>query len=394
MERRTFLHGAAVGLVGAALPFARVSRLARAAGGQLLELTARPANYESLRSTFTTRITPLDRFYLRNHFDLPVGDPASFELWSAWGRSYRLNLRGLLARPLSLSLAELAAMKQTTVEAVLQCAGNGRGLFRPRVPGVQWRWGAMGNAEWTGVRLRDVLALAGPSPEARHLQLAGAEKPTLEKTPPFVRGIPIDKALHPDTLLALRMNGQLLSPQHGFPVRLVVPGWVGDDWVKWISDIELRADEAKGFFYETGYRFPDRPGAPGQPVPPEQMKPMTRLVVKSLIGSISDGAVLPFGAGAAHELIGVAFSGEARIQSVDVSVDGGASWQPATLDPHDSAYGFRLFRHRFQPKAPGSYRIASRATDSRGAVQPAEPVWNPSGYLFNAIEYTPVEVRA
>ncbi|HEY5949587.1 MAG TPA: molybdopterin-dependent oxidoreductase, partial [Kofleriaceae bacterium] len=211
-----------------------------------------------------------------------------------------------------------------------------------------------------------------------------------EQTPAFIRGIPIEKALHPDTLIALRMNGQPLSPLHGYPARLVVPGWVADDWIKWLSIVELRADEPKGFFYETGYRFPTTPGAPGAAVPADQMKPMTKLVVKSLIGSISDGDVLPAGA---HELTGVAFSGEARIKKVDITLDGGATWQPAKLDAHDSNYGFRVFRYAWQPAA-GKYKIGSRATDSAGAVQPARPVWNPAGYLYNAIELLAVEVRS
>ncbi len=363
----------------------RAPHLARAEGtGHLYELAARPANYESARDTFTMRLTPLERFYIRNHFDMPVGDPTT------WAQTWKLDVKGLVGKPLSLSLADLEKMKQTTVEAVLQCAGNGRGLFQPRVPGVQWRWGAMGNAEWTGVRFADVLAAAGATKDATFVQLQGMERPTLDKTPAFIRGLPIAKAIHPDTLIALRMNGQPLAPQHGYPARLVVPGWVGDDWVKWLSSVELRADEPKGFFYETAYRFPEKPGAAGQPVPPDQMKPMTKLVVKSQLGSISDGDVLKPGP---QELVGVAFSGEARIKQVDVTVDGGTTWKAATLDGKDSSYGFRVFRHAWQA-TPGTYKIGARATDGSGATQPVAPVWNPSGYLYNAVELVTVEVRS
>jgi DMSO/TMAO reductase YedYZ molybdopterin-dependent catalytic subunit len=258
------------------------------------------------------------------------------------------------------------------------------------VAGVQWRWGAMGNAEWTGVRLKDLLTAAGVAKEAQYVQLQGAEKPTLEKTPAFIRGISIAKAMHPDTLVALRMNGQPLSPHHGYPARLVVPGWVGDDWIKWLATIEVRADEPKGFFYETGYRFPQTPGKPGEAIPPDQMKPMTKLVVKSQFASVSDGDVLKPGA---QELVGVALSGEARIKKVEVTVDGGTTWQPAKLDAHDSDYGFRLFRYAWDAK-PGKTKLGVRATDSAGATQPSAPVWNPSGYLYNAIEMIDVEVRA
>lgn len=382
MQRRNFLVGSAAAI--AAARWLRAPRLARADGtGHLYELASRPANYESARDTYTTRITPLDRFYIRSHFDAPAESAVKPD-------SYKLEVKGLVAKPLVLTLADLEKMKQTKVEAVLQCAGNGRGNFRPRVPGVQWRWGAMGNAEWSGVRLADVLAAAGAAKTAQHVQLQGHEKPTLEQTPAFIRGIPIAKAMHPDTLIALRMNGQPLSLHHGAPARLVVPGWVGDDWVKWLATIELRADEPKGFFFETGYRFPDKPGKPGEPVPADQTKPMTKLVVKSTIGSHADGDVITPGA---HDVVGVAFSGETRIAKVDVTLDGGATWQPAKLEDADTPYGFRMFRYAWKAE-PGKYKLGARATDRNGAVQPVEPVWNPAGYLFNAIELLDVEVKS
>jgi len=379
VQRRSLLQGVAAGLGAYWLG---VPKLAWADGepSHLYEMSSRPINYESARDTFTTRITPVERFYLRNHFDAPVGDPAT------WATTWKLDLKGALAKPRTLTLADLQKMKQVTVEAVLQCAGNGRGLFTPRVPGVQWRWGAMGNAEWEGVRLSDVLA--GVAKDAKYLAVQGMEKPTLDKTPPFVRGIPIEKAMHPDTIIALKMNGQPISPLHGYPARLIVPGWVADDWIKWLTMIEVRPDEPKGFWYESGYRFPVTPGKPGEAVPADQMKPMTRLPVKSLIGSISPGDSVPAGV---HELVGVAFSGEAQIKRVDITLDGGATWQPAKLDAHDSKYGFRLFRFAWHA-APGKVRVGSRATDSTGAVQPVEPVWNPSGYLYNAIDLADVTV--
>jgi DMSO/TMAO reductase YedYZ molybdopterin-dependent catalytic subunit len=387
MQRRNLLKGAAAGVaVGLGRRWLGVPKLAWADGEapHLYEMSSRPLNYESTRDTFTTRITPVDHFYLRNHFDAPVGDPAT------WASTWKLELTGTLARPRTVTLADLQKMKQVTVEAVLQCAGNGRGLFTPRVPGVQWRWGAMGNAEWEGVRLADLLAAAGVAKDAKHLAVQGMEKPTLDKTPPFVRGLPIEKAMHPDTIIALKMNGQPISPLHGYPARLIVPGWVADDWIKWIVRIEARPDEPKGFWYETGYRFPVTPGKPGEAIPPDQMKPMTKLFVKSLIGSISPGDTLPSGP---HELVGVAFSGEAQIKKVEVTLDGGATWQLAKLDAHASKYGFRLFRFAWNATA-GKFRIGSRATDSAGAVQPVAPVWNPSGYLFNAIDLADVVVTA
>jgi DMSO/TMAO reductase YedYZ molybdopterin-dependent catalytic subunit len=247
----------------------------------------------------------------------------------------------------------------------------------------------MGNAEWTGVRFKDVLALAGPRQESAFVQLQGAERPTMSTTPAFIRALPMDKALHPDTLLALKMNGKPLAANRGKPVRIVVPGWVGDDWVRALTDVEVRADEPKDFYYAVGYRFPQTPGAPGAPIPPEQMKPMTRLNVKSLVGSLEDGAVIKPGT---HPLAGVAFSGEAGIDKVELSFDGGKSWEAAKLEGPSTPYGFRLFTHAWKA-APGRYEVACRATDSTGAAQPDTPVWNPGGYLYNAVERLKVEVR-
>jgi DMSO/TMAO reductase YedYZ molybdopterin-dependent catalytic subunit len=212
----------------------------------------------------------------------------------------------------------------------------------------------------------------------------------MSTTPAFIRGIPLEKALHADTLVALKMNGQPLSPYHGSPARLVVPGWVGDDWMKWLTEIEVLAEEPKGFFYETAYRYPVKPGAPGEAIPAEQMKPMTKLNVKSIIGSLDDGKVLRPGM---HEVVGVAFSGEAGIAGVELSFDGGSTWRPATLEGPATPYGFRVFRHPWRPE-PGRHVVASRATDTAGARQPDVATWNPSGYLYNAIDRVEVEVRA
>lgn len=380
MDRRQFLKTSAVGLGGAAW-WLQAPTLARAeGGGELIQLSERPLNYESVRATFTTRLTPLDRFYLRNHFDVPEIDV----------KAWRLAVHGLVEKPLSLSLADLRRMPQARVEAVLQCAGNGRALFAPRIPGVQWRSGAMGNAEWTGVRLRDVLALARPKGEAAHLEYRGADKPTMSTTPAFIRGIPMAKAMHPDTLVALEQGGKPLTRNRGQPARLVVPGWVGDDWMRWLTDIEVRADEPKAFFYQTAYRFPVKPGAPGESIPADQMGPMTKVNVKSILGSLSDGQVLAAGK---RELRGVAFSGEAGIDRVELSFDGGATWRPAELQGPSTPYGFRAFRYPWKAE-PGRYRVACRATDTAGATQPEVPVWNPAGYLYNAWDRVEVEVRS
>ena len=173
-------------------------------------------------------------------------------------------------------------------------------------------------------------------------------------------------------------------------MRRVVPGWVGDDWMRYLADVEVRADEPTAFFYQTAYRFPVKPGAPGAAIPADQMGPMTKVNVKSILGSLSDGQVLAAGN---HELRGVAFSGEAGIAGVELSFDGGESWRPARLEGPPTPYGFRVFRYPWKAE-PGRYRVACRATDTTGATQPEVPVWNPSGYLYNAWDRVEVEVRS
>jgi len=212
----------------------------------------------------------------------------------------------------------------------------------------------------------------------------------MSSTPPVIRALPREKAVHGDTLIALKMNGKPLALNRGRPARLVVPGWVGDDWVRALVDIEVRSDEPTAFYYATGYRFPAVPGAPGAPIPADQMTPMTKLNVKSLLGSLSDGDVLRPGL---QQLAGVAFSGEAGIDRVELSFDGGKSWTLTQLEGPATPYGFRVFRYAWKA-AEGRYEIACRATDTAGAVQPEVPVWNPGGYLYNAFDRVRVEVRS
>ena len=383
LDRRTFLHGSAALGVGLWLPSsarAESSTTTTSANGGLIELSSRPQNYESTLDVFSTRITPVDRFYVRGHFDTPQVDVA------AW----RLTIDGLVDQPASLSLADLERLPQHDVEAVLQCAGNGRALMQPRVPGVQWTKGAMGNARWRGPRLKDVLALARPKAAATMLQMEGVDRPVMATTPRFIRGVPLDKAMHDDTIVALQMGGRPLSRAHGAPARLVMPGWVADGWTKWLGTLTLLDADPKGFFYETAYRFPSTPGEPGQPVPPEQMKPMHELKVKSVIAQPSPSMSLAAGKVVVR---GVAFSGGGnKIARVDVGVDDGA-WSKATIVDDGGRYGFSVFEATVT-LSPGRHVLRSRATDAAGAVQPDVAVWNPSGYLHNAVDVVAVEVVA
>jgi sulfite oxidase len=340
----------------------------------------RPEDLESLGAYFDTWVTPVDSFFVRQHLPRPAPiDPAA----------YRLTLNGMVSRPTEVSLADLKALPQFTVPATLECTGNGRGFYTPKVPGIQWKRGAVGNAEWQGPRLGDVLHLAGMSEAAAFVEIDGADTP-VGQTPDFVRSMPMKKAMHPATILALKMNGD--TPQiHGFPARLVVPGWDGTSWVKWVTRLTPQAKESGGFFMNPGYRIPRIPLPPGTPARPAELEVIEGMPVKSSIMLPDDGSKFAMGA---IPVRGIAWAGEEAIERVDVSFDGGSRWQAATLSPQKLHFAWRLWHVDWKPEGPGYYTILSRATDSAGRVQPFVPAWNPSGYLWNGIDRIGVTVEA
>jgi sulfite oxidase len=364
MDRRTFLrHAAAAALAPAAL--------AAAPEPHLLQLGGYPLNAETPLELLTGYLTPVELFFVRSHWIPRMPD----------AKTWRLTVGAK-----QFSLAELKQLPRAVATCVLQCAGNGRALQQPLLPGVQWRYGAVGNARWGGVRLRDVLARAGVK-GAKHLHLFGSDDPP-GKVPPFHRSIEIEKALD-DCILAFEMNGQPLPPQHGAPLRLVVPGWAGDHWMKWLVRIVPSQEPLKGFFMDTAYRWPLKPGAPGVTFKPEEMKPVTEMFVKSNITAAPKKARR----GVAVDVRGFAFSGAPDIRTVEVS-DDGKTWQRATLDSRHSPHAWRLWHVRWTPKRAGKVSLLARATDSRGAVQPRTATWNQSGYLYNAWHAVEVEVTA
>lgn len=327
---------------------------------------------------FSTWLTPVPRFFVRNHMHEPS------ELDAA---TWRLSIGGEVEKALTLSLPDLKKLEPHTVVNTLECAGNGRGLYRPQVPGIQWQRGAVGTARFTGPRLRDVLQRAGVKASGKHAMFHGLDE-VPGKVPPFIRSIPIEKALDSDTLIATHMNGAPLTKHHGFPARALVPGWIGAASCKWLTEIKVLDSEFVGNFMSPGYRLPNQPVKPGDAVKPEDTHPVTGLNVKSVIAGPVDGLRLKPGRVAVH---GVAWAGEADIAKVEISTDGGASWKPATLGREQARYAWRLWRHEFTAKA-GDYSILSRATDSQGRVQPEAAVWNPSGYLYNAIDQVKIHV--
>lgn len=363
MRRREILAG------GLALAGASLLPRSASAAGTLLQHLGSPQDLATPLTSFDRLITPADIFFVRSHFGPPALDPK--RTLTVEGAKQKLPLRA----------ADLRKFPEVTVTAVLQCAGNGRAMSDPPVAGVQWVHGAMGQATWTGVRLVDLLEKAGLPADAAHVRFQGADLPPKPAVPAWIRSLPLARAIDPTTIVAYRMNGEPLPLSHGAPLRLVVPGWSGNHWMKWLTSIRAQREEAEGFYMQTGYRYPNAPVAPGTAVKPADMSPVTSFPVKSLIARPADGARAQPGP---QEVVGVAFSGLAPIERVEVSVDGGARWEVAKLEGEPGLGRWQVFRHLFEASRPGEYRVLARATDTKGNAQPEKAPWNPSGYFWNA----------
>jgi len=340
----------------------------------------RPEDLETPLAYMNTWITPVDSFFVRQHIPRPAPiDPETF----------RLTINGMVAKPVELTLADLRKLPQYTVPATLECTGNGRGFYSPKVPGIQWGRGAVGNAEWRGPRVSDVLKLAGVSDQAAFMEIDGADV-GVAATPDFIRSMPMHKAMHPATLLALSMNGEAPAI-HGFPARLIVPGWDGTSWVKWVTRLTPAAQMSSGFFMNPAYRIPKFHLPPGTPARPAELEVIEGMPVKSSITAPEDQAKIASGT---VTIRGIAWAGEQAIERVEVSTDGGSRWRDAQLSQPKLNFAWRLWQIEWRPPEPGYYTILSRATDSAGRVQPFVPAWNPSGYLWNGIDRIGVTVEA
>lgn len=337
--------------------------------------SAKPKDYEMTLDGFKDWITPVEHFYIRNHHYVP---DVKLSDWS-------LKVDGNVANALTLSLDDLRKLPRVTQIAVVECAGNGRTFYQPRLPGMQWKYGGVANGKWTGVRLIDVLKKAGAKDSTREILFDGEDVP-IGKMPKFQRTVPLRKAYDPDTILAFELNGKPIPMDHGFPLRLIVPGWAGDSWVKWVRHIEVLDHEFDGFWMKTAYRHPPNPVPPGTAVPPDQMVPVTDLPIKSVIATPGGNWIPP----GRTKISGAAWSNGAAITGVDVSTDGGKTWQPSKLGRDRAKYAWRLWSMDWKPSAEGSYMLLARAKDDAGNVQPLQQQWNPSGYLWNVA--TPKEV--
>ncbi|MEV6206679.1 sulfite oxidase [Kitasatospora sp. NPDC051914] len=326
--------------------------------------------------------TPNERFFVRNHTATPLIDP----------RTWRLRVHGSALRGggAEFSAADLRTLPARTVDAVLECAGNGRRFWAEQqgtpAPGTPWGLGGVGMAAWRGVPLADLLRAAGLGPDAVDVLPSGLDPEYTvggRNLGHVRRPLPIAKALDADVLVAYEMNGEPLPPDHGAPARLVVPGWVGVASIKWLGDVEV-ADRPLGSPWNTEYYRLFGPAQPegGGPA-------LTGQVVKSAF-ELARGAVLA--AGRSHRLCGRSWSGTGPVREVGVSTDGGLVWRPAELLDPPAGHGWTRWCLDWRPPAPGRYGLRARATDGRGAVQPAEAEFNREGYLFGAVVVHPVTV--
>ena len=350
----------------------------------LILLTDRPVQLETPRHYFLTAITPNEGFYVRWHLET-LPNLVDLKVW-------RLRIDGNVEKPLEISLPELLdRYKPSSVVAVNQCSGNSRSRFQPRVPGGQWGNGAMGNALWTGVRLREILDTAKIKPGAIQVQFEGLDRgrgPDGNGSNRFLKSLDLTNPVLDEAILAYAMNNKPLPVLNGFPLRLVVPGYFATYWMKSLTSIRVLDKVDDNFWMKAGYRIPDTPrGA----TTPDEFKsgkvstiPINKIPVRSFLISPDGSEKIP--AGFPLLLQGVAFSGTGGIKKVELSTDGGRSWSEARLSEDLGEYSFRTWQLAWRPKQPGRYQVAVRATDGAGNVQPDEGLWNPGGYLWNKIE--------
>jgi sulfite oxidase len=411
--RRGLLTGAGLAAmgaaVGAAIPFAArmptglvPAALAQASAGaapktltmpgkaNLVVLQDRPLVCETPEHWLDDEVTPTDKFFIRNNGGIPeaAADP----------KAWKIKVDGEVNTPLELSVGELEQRFQpVTLKLQLECGGNGRAGFQPEARGNQWSNGAIGCAEYTGVRLKDVLAAAAPKSSSVYTAHIGAD-PHLSGTPgqlSISRGVRLAKAMDEHTLIVLRMNGAALPTIHGGPVRLVVPGWPGSASHKWLTRIWIRDKEHDGpGMTGTAYRVTRKPMIPGGKVDDANMAILETMPVRSIITNVAHGAELAPGT-RKLPVRGHAWAGDLAVSQVEVSVDYGATWKKAELKAPANKYAWQRWSTEVDLPSDGYYEIWSKATDANGRAQPhVVGNWNPQGYGGNAFHRVAVLVKA
>lgn len=344
----------------------------------MLLLTDRPPNLETPLKYFLEDYTPNKVFFVRWHLS---SLPSKVDI-----DTFRLRINGNVARPLELSMEDLKTkFKPYTITAVCQCAGNSRSFFDPRVAGGQWKNGAMGNAKWTGVKLKDILELAGAKANSVDVSFNGLDGPPMDSTPDFVKALKYAHAIDGEVMIAYEMNGEPLPLLNGFPLKLVVPGWYATYWVGMLSDIQVLDKPFKGFWMEKAYLVP-KDVANGNEKPDslsKDMEPINKMDVRSLFVSPEPENTVEVGKVA--DIQGLAFDGGDGIEKVEISQDSGKTWKPARLDADLGKYAWRRWHYDFTPAQKGSYVFWVKATNNKGLTQPFHQ-WNRSGYMRNEIE--------
>jgi len=348
-----------------------------------------PLNLEMSFSSLDSFLTPTKSFYIRTHFPIPAIDR------NAWW----LNVEGEVEKPFGINFEELMTLQSVTIPVTLECAGNNRNFLEPKVKGVQWRLGAVGTAEWTGVPLSVLLSRAVPKPNACEVALEGADGGMLEdpKSPPgelkFARSIPLDKARR-DVLLAYKMNDSELPPEHGFPLRAIVPGWYAMASVKWLQRIIITDRPFTGYYQTIDYAYWQRTDyghwQRGENI--AELTPITEMQIKAEIAQPAEGETVP--ANTSVSVRGAAWACDAEISKVELSTDGGATWNEASLVGELKPNAWRLWEFNWQtPSSPGMQTLIARATDSLGRTQPAHRDPDRGTYMINHLLPIEVEVK-
>lgn len=341
-------------------------------------LTERPYNLETPLKYFLHDLTPNDVFFVRWHLPTP---PAAVS-----EDTFRLRISGNGAKNLVLSMNDLKTkFTPYTITAVCVCAGNARSFCNPKVPGAQWVNGGMGNAEWTGVKLKDILAATGANPNTEFVSFNGLDQPVFPSTPDFVKSLKYTHAIDGEVMIAYAMNGEPLPLLNGYPLKLVVPGWYATYWVGMLSDIRLYRDSFKTYWMDSAYLIPkgaeygnEQSGALAK-----DRVPINKLDVRSIFVWPEPGFVMK--KGKTYTIQGLAMDDGTGISKVEISSDKGKSWTEAKLSPSIGKYSWRRWKYSFTPTAEGTIELLVKATNAAGATQPQHH-WNRSGYMRNEIE--------
>lgn len=353
-------------------PFCRLS-------SEMTVLSENPLVAGAPLDAFNQWETPTDTHFVRNHFPIPE---SSIEGWS-------LPATGHVDQALNLTYEEIKAMPSKVLSTVLECAGNSRAAIQPPIEGLLWDHGGVGNATWKGVSVRTVLEKLGVQSSATEVLFEGADSGSeygQGGEMNYAMSLPLAKAMEEDVILAYEINGEPLTPEHGFPLRLLVPGWYGMTSVKWLQRIEVIDYEFKGFHQSEYYVFTNEGAYDGH-----ARERVTAMRVKSFITSHRRGQALEV---STQDIHGVAWSGEGQITKVEVSTDDGRTWNETQLEKSDSPYSWQKWSYDWKVEQPGYYLLRARATNAKGECQPMNAPWNFRGFANNSIHAVPVTVRA